>query len=583
MWLLIQAFLALHNGCWISNPHILSKIKEKTLESDCRRSPNLAGIHNEQIEGVHNRERIPDALHLLSRQESGGVGDVDRAVFNVIVEMGVAAPAEVPVNMDEGDAQGVQRIKESLNVPESEREKRSEDKSVANKNGKGSNNDNKTISQDQTIVPERKTVNENVPDNTQAMKTNKETTMKQLDREPTLKPYIPLQPGSGVSALKPVPYKLPRNISKDIVKITKDSWDTIGCFNRVTIFAPATTALPSDSEWQELYQSFRKYRMGYYLLQCPENVCDLILRTSTSAKTIAGGSAVLVGPGTKNMRKRTSVIMKEVKRLTPDNLLKIYLFSLDSSPMMNYYDPSMANFEYHYSMTYHSQSDVPIPYGRYRKGVGEESARNWAEGKKGLVAWVEDNCDRTFWPRIEYVRELDKHISVDMYGKCGNKACASTHCKEELKGYKFYLSLEEAACDEFITLNFWQRALSSGAVPVVYGGKKYAYTKVAPPDSFIHIADFESPAALATYLHKLSASDLEYNKFQHWRTLGSVQLSGPGFSLDSLCGMVPQLIHLSPPNRRLMSRGKFYRSCRKGIYVNGLAGSGDLSNWAPWR
>ncbi|XP_054771426.2 uncharacterized protein LOC129279357 [Lytechinus pictus] len=591
MWLLTQAFLALHNGCWISNPQILSKIKEKTA-ADCRMSKNGAGIHKEQVKVLPDPKLVPDAFHhLLSGQTGGGPVDVDRTVFNVIVERGVAAQARAPMSQAKSDTQSMQQ-KETVDVAEGQREIRSESKLVgdqvvaepnANKNTimhLGLTSENKTYShQDKAPAPDRKFVQEHG----QAMIRNNGTAMKQSSREPTAKPYIPLPSGSGVPVLNPVPYTLPANISKNVFKITKASWETMGCFNRVTIFAPGANALPKDSEWQELYKSFRKYLMGYYLLKCPESVCDIILRASTLPKTIAGSSAVLVGPGMKNMRKKTRLVMDEVKRLTPDNLLKVYLFSLDNSPMMNHYDPSLANFEYHYSMTYHSQSDVPIPYGRYRQGVGAETARNWAYGKKGLVAWVEDNCDRTFWPRIEYVRGLSKHISVDIYGKCGNRTCNSTHCEEELKGYKFYLALEEAACDEFLTLNFWQRALSSGAVPVVYGGKKYAYTKVAPPDSFIHIADFESPAELARYLLKLSSSDLEYNRYHHWRTLGSVQVSGPGFSLDSLCGMVPQLIHLSPPKRRVMSRGKFYRSCRKGIYVNGFAGSGDLSNWTPWR
>ena len=52
----------------------------------------------------------------------------------------------------------------------------------------------------------------------------------------------------------------------------------------------------------------------------------------------------------------------------------------------------------------------------------------------------------------------------------------------------------------YLLLQVWWNALSKGSVPVVMGTKKEDYRKTLPPNSFIHIDDFQSPKSLAEYL-----------------------------------------------------------------------------------
>ena len=50
-------------------------------------------------------------------------------------------------------------------------------------------------------------------------------------------------------------------------------------------------------------------------------------------------------------------------------------------------------------------------------------------------------------------------------------------------------------------------------VPIVMGATIDEYKAVAPPNSFIHVDQFESPAELAQYLRWLNANDEYYNEY----------------------------------------------------------------------
>ena len=54
-------------------------------------------------------------------------------------------------------------------------------------------------------------------------------------------------------------------------------------------------------------------------------------------------------------------------------------------------------------------------------------------------------------------------------------------------------------------------------IPIAFGASREDYMHVAPPHSYIHTDDFESPQHLADYLHKLDANDTLYNEYFHWK------------------------------------------------------------------
>ena len=54
-------------------------------------------------------------------------------------------------------------------------------------------------------------------------------------------------------------------------------------------------------------------------------------------------------------------------------------------------------------------------------------------------------------------------------------------------------------------------ALDKNIIPIVYGGADY--TEYAPPNSYINVADFSSPQALAEYLLLLDSNDALYMSY----------------------------------------------------------------------
>lgn len=52
------------------------------------------------------------------------------------------------------------------------------------------------------------------------------------------------------------------------------------------------------------------------------------------------------------------------------------------------------------------------------------------------------------------------------------------------------------------------------------GARKGDYARQAPPNSFIHVEDFESPKHLAKYLDSLDKDDTKYNEYFQWKRTG---------------------------------------------------------------
>ena len=93
--------------------------------------------------------------------------------------------------------------------------------------------------------------------------------------------------------------------------------------------------------------------------------------------------------------------------------------------------------KFNWTMTYRRDSDIihRYPYGALvagktmRKSYGKSrptanSVQRRLPRKKKLIAWITSTCPTTV-RRENYVRELSKHIAVDIYGGCGHKYCGS--------------------------------------------------------------------------------------------------------------------------------------------------------------
>ena len=65
----------------------------------------------------------------------------------------------------------------------------------------------------------------------------------------------------------------------------------------------------------------------------------------------------------------------------------------------------------------------------------------------------------------------------------------------------------------------WYNSFYLGVVPIVWGGTKQDYLRLAPPKSFIHSEDFETPQELIHYLHYLNKNHTAYLEYFEWRKL----------------------------------------------------------------
>ena len=113
--------------------------------------------------------------------------------------------------------------------------------------------------------------------------------------------------------------------------------------------------------------------------------------------------------------------------------------------------------------TYRSDSDIWSPYGSYEELSQEEKInktrnKDYTVEKSGLVAWFVSNCGAQ--PRISFVHELKKYIKVDVFGRCSSQFGEKRECSHPslcLKKFKFYLSFENALCEDYITEKYWSR------------------------------------------------------------------------------------------------------------------------------
>ncbi len=240
------------------------------------------------------------------------------------------------------------------------------------------------------------------------------------------------------------------------------------------------------------------------------------------------------------LKESDAVIFHARDMPSPDSLRDIsrrmrplhqrWVYFISENPL-NTPNPSALNGLFNWTMTYKKESDIWIPYKRYAKidstdpvpkVIDYAAEKNKVPSRK-LVLWVVSNCGHA---REILVKKLQDLISIDVGGGCGGRFksnvanCSSQGregCMQKIKDYKFYLSFENAFCDQYVTEKYWYNALEHDAVPIVLGGGPYNDPKVAIPGSFINVQDFKTVKDLANYLIYLDKNDTAYNEYFAWK------------------------------------------------------------------
>ena len=178
---------------------------------------------------------------------------------------------------------------------------------------------------------------------------------------------------------------------------------------------------------------------------------------------------------------------------------------------------------FNWSISYRQDSTVFVPFGTYTHLSAEEKLiaskeranRNYARGKKYNISLTSSNCYNDA-RRYRLAAEINRHIKVDMFGKCNDKVCIfnTPECDEKLKLYKFHLALENSYCKDYFSEKFWE-TFEKDVIPIV--AWKQSPGNLVPPHSYINILDFPDIKSFGDYLLKVVNSDELYNSYFEWK------------------------------------------------------------------
>ncbi|KAG0351731.1 Alpha-(1,3)-fucosyltransferase 11 [Podila minutissima] len=164
---------------------------------------------------------------------------------------------------------------------------------------------------------------------------------------------------------------------------------------------------------------------------------------------------------------------------------------------------------------------------------------NKEHGGKAAVAWIvrkEPGADCSVPSksgRENYVKELLKVMDVDIYGDCMSNTAWPMHQntqlpyteQEVIADYKFYLALEWANCQDYVT-NSLVQALAVGTVPIVDGPTNY--DRFSPSGAaLIRVDSFLAPELMATELNALDQEDADYLARLGYRALKDTNVIMP--------------------------------------------------------
>ncbi|XP_047995755.1 alpha-(1,3)-fucosyltransferase 7-like [Leguminivora glycinivorella] len=237
--------------------------------------------------------------------------------------------------------------------------------------------------------------------------------------------------------------------------------------------------------------------------------------------------------------------LPEVERRDPSQL---WIFWIDESPVNTFaLVKAPPNYEhlsniFNWSMTYRTDSDVPIPYGRtlplshpktpflklenrnnnFTIKILEELVPFWKDKQRNVLATIMiSHCV----PRsIRFLLNLKKHLNIDIYGRCADEASLLNRCPghfhddcKYISRYLFYLVIENSSCRQYITEKSFYHAYGKGAIPIFVGPFIEDCNKLLPPNSFLHIDNFKTLEDLAAEITAISRNFTKLLLYHTWR------------------------------------------------------------------
>lgn len=88
---------------------------------------------------------------------------------------------------------------------------------------------------------------------------------------------------------------------------------------------------------------------------------------------------------------------------------------------------------------------------------------------------------------------------------------------DQLSQYLFYLALENSKCREYMTEKLFHNAYSKGAIPIIQGPSLEDCKLFLPPNSYLHIDNYDSLEELADDIVRISEDENKLLHYHQWR------------------------------------------------------------------
>ncbi|XP_035020986.1 alpha-(1,3)-fucosyltransferase 7 [Hippoglossus stenolepis] len=187
---------------------------------------------------------------------------------------------------------------------------------------------------------------------------------------------------------------------------------------------------------------------------------------------------------------------------------------MSMEPPVNNVNLAQFNGIFNWTMSYRRDADISIPYGQTIQG-GDERSFQGAPNRSCLVSWVVSRY-KAHQARSGVYKSLKKYIPIEVNGRLTNKLLSDNNLLPTIAKCLFYLSFENSEVKDYISEKLWRNAFQAGAIPVVLGPSRATYEALAPPQSFIHVADYKSTADLAAYLKHVAHDRQIYESYFQW-------------------------------------------------------------------
>lgn len=240
---------------------------------------------------------------------------------------------------------------------------------------------------------------------------------------------------------------------------------------------------------------------------------------------------------------------------------QVWIFAEDETPYTYDFDGGNWRSEFwrhafNWSMTYDKKTtDIHLTYGEIRKKKFSDK-RDFlqiAKNKTRGAIIITSNC-KTNSKRLEYIKELQKYLDVDILGKCGREwECGRRWIHDDCfvilnDTYKFYLAFENALCRDYRTEKFFEN-FNYDILLVARGGISKDDV-VQPKDVYVSTSDFPDAESLGKYLSHLSNNVGEYARLLERKS----QYYFPGFQevyQTALCTLCEKLNHQQENHKQI--------------------------------